>query len=95
MTVQLLIISILRGALRCLAPPNSHAPVTRVAILARTTTQLCPLAKLAQVAGTKINLGGQHAKLTLTTVVLDFLLLLIKNHAYNVQQEDTMTSMDN
>jgi len=81
------------------APPVTHAPVRmvtrRVAILARTTTQLCPPAKLAQVAGTKINLRGHHAKLTLTTVVLDFMLLLIKNHAYNVQQEDTMTSTGN
>ena len=76
-------------------PPLTDAPVTRVAILARTTTQLCPPAKLAQVADTKINLGGQHAKLTLTTVALDFMLLLIKNHAYNVQQEDTMTSTGN
>ena len=88
-------ISILRVTLQYIAPPLAHAPVTRVAILARTTTHLGPPAKLAQVAGTKINLRGHHAKLILITVVLDFLLLLIKNHAYNVQQEDTMTSMDN
>jgi hypothetical protein len=56
---------------------------------------LGPPAKLAQVAGTKTNLGGHHAKSTLITVVPDFLLLLIKNHAYNVQLEDTMTSTGN
>jgi len=69
--------------------------VTRVAILARTTTHLDTPAKLAQVADTKTNLGGRRAKSTLITVVPDFLLLLIKNHAYNVQLEDTMTSTGN
>ena len=94
--VVVIIITILWITIQYLAPMIFHAPVTRrVAILARTSTHLGPPAKLAQVADTKTKLGGHHAKSTLTTVVLVFLLLLIKNHAYNVQQEDTMTSMDN
>ena len=79
--VVVLIITILWITIQYLAPLITHAPVTRIALLARTSTHLGPPAKLAQVADTKTKLRGHHAKSTLTTVVLVILLLLIKNHA--------------
>ena len=88
-------ISILSLPLLHLAPPPTHVHATRVAISACTTITSDPLAKHARVAGTKTKSERHPARATLETVLLDIMLLPIKNHALHAQLDDTTISTGN